>query len=90
MAARQKKVATAGCNSRKMGDYDVYGLEGSITDGGGMASYEFRCHGLAVSPAGKYEPQYARAVGKYMLNVVNAARLFYPDRWTMHTNGFPS
>jgi hypothetical protein len=28
----------------------------------------------------KYEPQYAKAIGKYMLNVVNASRLFYPDQ----------
>ncbi len=28
----------------------------------------------------KYEPQYATAMGKYMLNVVNASRLFYPDQ----------
>ena len=31
-------------------------------------------------PLVKYEPQYARAIGKYMLNAVNAARLFYPDQ----------
>jgi len=30
-------------------------------------------------PLVKYEPQYARAIGKYMLNAVNASRLFYPD-----------
>jgi hypothetical protein len=28
----------------------------------------------------KYEPQYAKVIGKYMLNVVNASRLFYPDQ----------
>jgi len=31
-------------------------------------------------PMVKYEPQYAKTIGKYMLNVVNAARLFYPDQ----------
>jgi len=31
-------------------------------------------------PLVKYEPQYARAIGKYMLNAVNASRLFYPDQ----------
>jgi len=28
----------------------------------------------------KYEPQYAKAIGKFMLNVVNASRLFYPEQ----------
>ncbi len=31
-------------------------------------------------PMVKYEPQYAEAIGKYMLNAVNASRLFYPDK----------
>jgi len=31
-------------------------------------------------PMVKYEPQYAKTIAKYMLNVVNAARLFYPDQ----------
>jgi len=70
-----------GVIAEKWGDYDVYGLEGSITDGGG---YAFFMNSVAMAwplvPMVKYEPQYARAIGKYMLNVVNAARLFYPDQ----------
>ena len=30
-------------------------------------------------PMVKYEPQYARAIGKWMNNNVSACRLFYPD-----------
>jgi len=59
----------------------VYGLQGSITDGGG---YGFFMNSVAMAwplvPLVKYEPQYAMAIGKYMLNVVNASRLFYPDQ----------
>jgi hypothetical protein len=65
----------------KWGDYDVSGLQGSITDGGG---YGFFMNSVAMAwplvPMVKYEPQYAKAIGKYMLNVVNASRLFYPDQ----------
>jgi len=65
----------------KWGDYDVSGLQGSITDGGG---YGFFMNSVAMAwplvPMVKYEPQFARAIGKYMLNVVNASRLFYPDQ----------
>lgn len=64
----------------KWGDYDVSGLQGSISDGGG---YAFLMNSMKLAmflvPMVKYEPQYARAIGKWMLNNVNAARLFFPD-----------
>jgi hypothetical protein len=70
-----------GVIAEKWGDYDVSGLQGSITDGGG---YAFFMNSVAMAwplvPMVKYEPQYAQTIGKYMLNVVNAARLFYPDQ----------
>jgi hypothetical protein len=69
-----------GVIAEKWGDYDVSGLQGSITDGGG---YGFFMNSVAMAwplvPMVKYEPQYAKTIGKYMLNVVNASRLFYPD-----------
>lgn len=65
----------------KWGDFDVSGMQGSITDGGG---YGFFMNSVAMAwplvPMVKYEPQYAKAIGRYMLNVVNASRLFYPDQ----------
>jgi hypothetical protein len=70
-----------GVIAEKWGDYDVSGLQGSITDGGG---YAFFMNSVAMAwplvPLVKYEPQYAHAIGKYMLNAVNASRLFYPDQ----------
>ncbi|KUK77409.1 MAG: Uncharacterized protein XD92_0811 [Proteiniphilum acetatigenes] len=64
----------------KWGDYDVSGLQGSITDGGG---YAFLMNSIKLAmplvPMVKYEPQYARAIGRWMLNNVNACRLFFPD-----------
>lgn len=70
-----------GVIAEKWGDYDVYGLQGSITDGGG---YAFFMNSVAMAwplvPMVKYEPQYAKAIGKYILNAVNASRLFYPDQ----------
>jgi hypothetical protein len=69
-----------GVIAERWGNYDVYGLQGSIADGGG---YAFLMNSIAMAwplvPLVKYEPQYARAIGKYMLNAVNASRLFYPD-----------
>lgn len=63
----------------KWGEYDVSGLQGSITDGGG---YAFLMNSIKLAwpfvPMVKYEPQYARAIGKWMLNNANACRLFYP------------
>ncbi|HUX54534.1 MAG TPA: D-glucuronyl C5-epimerase family protein [Williamwhitmania sp.] len=70
-----------GVIAEKWGDDDVDGLVGSITDGGG---YGFFMNSVAMAwplvPMVKYEPQYATAIGKYMLNAVNASRLFYPDQ----------
>lgn len=64
----------------KWGEYDVSGLQGSIVDGGG---YAFLMNSMKMAwplvPMVKYQPQYARAIGKWMLNNVNAARLFFPN-----------
>ncbi len=63
----------------KWGDYEVNGLQGSIYDGGG---YGFLMNSIKPAwpfvPMVKYQPQYARAIGKWMLNNVNACRLYFP------------
>lgn len=68
-----------GVISERWGDYDVHGLQGSITDGGG---YAFLMNSFALAwplvPMVKYDNRYANAMGKWMLNVTNAARLCYP------------
>ncbi|MEP0366311.1 MAG: hypothetical protein ABJN36_03015 [Cyclobacteriaceae bacterium] len=68
-----------GVISEKWGPYDVHGLQGSITDGGGYA-FLMNTHSMAwpLVPMVKYDPSFARAIGKWMLNASNAARLFYP------------
>lgn len=68
-----------GVIAERWGDYDVYGLQGSLYDGGG---YAFFMNSVKLAwplvPMVKYEPQYADAIGKWMLNLANACRLFYP------------
>jgi len=68
-----------GVIAERWGDYDVHGLQGSITDGGG---YAFLMNSFDMAwplvPLVKYDSRYANAIGKWMLNVTNAARLFYP------------
>lgn len=68
-----------GVIAERWGDYDVYGLQGSIIDGGG---YAFLMNSIKLTwplvPMVKYEPQFATAIGKWMLNNVNACRLFFP------------
>ena len=63
----------------KWGDYEVNGIQGSITDGGG---YGFLMNSIKPAwpfvPMVKYQPQYARAIGKWMLNNVNSCRLYFP------------
>jgi hypothetical protein len=62
------------------GGCDCDGLVGSVTDCDG---YAFTMNTFAMSgalvPLVRYDQRFARAVGKWMLNAANAARLFYPD-----------
>ena len=68
-----------GVIAERWGDYDVHGLQGSITDGGG---YAFLMNSFAMAwplvPMVKYDNRFAAAMGKWMLNVTNASRLCYP------------
>ncbi|MGC4021758.1 MAG: hypothetical protein QM734_07350 [Cyclobacteriaceae bacterium] len=68
-----------GVIAERWGDHDVYGLQGSIIDGGGYA-FLMNSFDLAwpLVPMVRYDNHYADAIGKWMLNVTNAARLFYP------------
>lgn len=70
-----------GITAGKWGEYEISGLQGSLTDGGGFA---FFMNSVDVAwpfvPVVKYQPQYARAIGKWMLNLANNSRLFFPDQ----------
>jgi hypothetical protein len=59
---------------------DVDGLVGSATDGGGyaFAMNTFQYAGT-LAPMARYDPRYAHDIGKWILNVANAARLFYSN-----------
>ncbi len=70
-----------GITAGKWGDYEISGLQGSLTDGGGFA---FLMNSIDVAwpftPVVKYQPQYANSIGKWMLNLANNCRLFFPDQ----------
>ena len=59
---------------------DAHGLVGSTTDGEGyaFAMNTFQWAG-ALTPLARYDTRYAHDIGKWALNLANAARLFYPD-----------
>ncbi len=61
------------------GGYDVSGIAGSTVHNGGYG-FLMNTFDLAwpLAPMVRYDQRYARAVGKWMLNAANAARLFYP------------
>jgi hypothetical protein len=62
------------------GGYDCDGLVGSVTDGDGYAfamnTFQWPA---ALAPIPRYNQDYARAIGKWILNAANAARLFYAN-----------
>ena len=61
------------------GGYDCDGLLGSIDN---RCGYAFAMNTFvqagALVPLARYDTRYARALGKWMLNLANSARLFYP------------
>ncbi len=63
----------------KWGGYDVSGLVGEANDAGN--DYAFLMNGMqqaaALVPMVRYDKRFAKAIGKWMLNVSNASRLFY-------------
>jgi hypothetical protein len=63
----------------RWGGYDCDGLVGSIDNRGGYAfAMNTFAQAGALVPLARYDPRYARAIGKWMLNLANSARLFYP------------
>jgi len=60
--------------------YDASGLVGEANDGGN--DYAFQLNGVqqaaALVPMVRYDKRFARAIGKWMINLTNATRLFYP------------
>jgi hypothetical protein len=68
-----------GCESGRWGNYDAYGLMGSTTDTSGYA-FSMNTYSAAgvLAPVARYEPQYARLLGRWLLHVAANANLFYP------------
>src|SRR6267378_7296384 len=69
-----------GVISDRWNGLDAHGLVGSTTDGEGYAftMNTFQWAGALV-PLARYNTRYARDLGKWTLNLANAARLFYPN-----------
>jgi hypothetical protein len=79
-----------GCESGRWGNYDAYGLIGSTTDTSGYAfsMNSYTAAGIIV-PVARYEPQFARLLGRWLLHVAANANLFYPNTLptTMQSSG---
>lgn len=62
------------------GGFDVSGLIGEANDNGN--DYAFVMNGFqqagALAPMVRYDKRFARAIAKWILNLANASRLFYP------------
>jgi hypothetical protein len=71
-----------GVTTGKWGGYDCYGLIGETSEATGNG-YPFIMNTFeqvgALVPLVRYDERYARAIGKWVLNAANAARLFYTN-----------
>lgn len=74
-----------GCECGNWGGYDAYGLMGSTTDTSGytFSMNTYAAAGL-ITPVVRYQPQFARLLGRWLLHVAANASLFYPG--TLATN----
>ncbi len=62
------------------GDYDMNGLFGSTTDGGGYAfSMNTFASTGAIAPLVQYDARFAKSIGEWILNVSSNARYFFAD-----------
>jgi hypothetical protein len=69
-----------GAISGNWGGYDIHGLIGEANDTGN--DYAFMMNGFqqaaALVPMVRYDHRFAKAIAKWVLNMANASRLFYP------------
>jgi len=79
-----------GIINERWGDFDVHGLQGSWSHNGGFA-FLMNTFDMAwpLVPMVRYDPRYAETIGKWMLNVANAARLFYANEIPANHQSLP-
>jgi hypothetical protein len=68
-----------GCIVGNWSGYDVSGLIGEANDAGDDYAFSMNGfqHAAALATVAKYDKRYARAIGKWLLNLANASRFFY-------------
>lgn len=66
-----------------VGNWNGYNCSGLIGEARGSGYYAFIMNGFeqagALVPLVRYDDRFARAIGKWVLNLANASRLFYPN-----------
>jgi PEP-CTERM motif len=82
--ARPSKIMISG---PQWGGQDVGGLMGFTNSNPGDYAFSMNTFitAMPMLPLVRYEDRYSRAIGKWMLNAANAARLFYADSHTPQT-----
>ncbi len=86
--ARSTKIMIPG---QQWGDQDVGGLMGFTVPNSAnpVQGYAFSMNtfitAMPMVPLVRYEDRYSRAIGKWLLNAANAARLYYSDEHTPQT-----
>lgn len=64
----------------RWGDYEVNGLFGSTSDGGGYAfSMNTFAAAGAIAPLARYDSRYARSLGRWLVHLTSNARYFFSE-----------
>jgi len=71
-----------GVIAEKWGEVEAFGLQGSVHDG---SEYAFTMNTFLapsiMAPIARYDTRFARALGKWVLNVAVNSRYFYANAW---------
>ncbi len=69
-----------GVSVTSAGGYDLHGLVGESERGNDYVFYMNGAQAVAaLAPVARYDTRFARAIGKYILNVANNSRLFFSN-----------
>ncbi|MFA5005894.1 MAG: hypothetical protein WC509_00280 [Candidatus Izemoplasmatales bacterium] len=70
--------------SAMSGDFDGVAVDGLVGQAGDYAFAMNSFHlATVLAPVAKYDERYAAAIGKYILNLANNARVFFPQNQTL-------
>jgi hypothetical protein len=89
--AKRSAVRNWGTANSNWAGYDMHGIAAAhdATESGYAFAMNTFYPASTYVPMVRYDPSYAKAVGKWVLNIANNARYFYADEWSAEHQTYP-